>query len=624
MSVRVSPSPVVEEDRAQQVSLLGGSLALNEAEGPWGHRTRTSEPSIPLHPVPGSQEREMMEAPGVAPAMSAPPPPPLNLPSRPRPNIGLMPRVSTAVDQPAVQRSISTDQESGGSPMRSSHVSFRMSNSTSSTSEPPDSQTKERGPLSNPVVAKESRRLRSGSAAESEWERIQKLRVENWSLRSQIREMRNNLRQMQRAKSDADDILFRRMTVQGLNLLHGMDNLPSTGQKTLNELLEDCQKARDAYGPLEDDCNRLEDQLSGQEFELDRLEEHFYTRPLEEVHVMLDRPLTPAGVDDAQSYSRSVDEEDEESDFHPLVSRYLSRMGDLDLLQERFEDLLDEKRGLEEQRERRRQLGLTLDPEDQQWLENAQSAEDDLSEKIRILHKDLEVMKLDCLSRGLVDEDGEPTDFPIREQHSFDDEEDMNPRDQKSEYVKYPLLLPYPGMKPTREFHYEPRPDEKSERTIISPAAIHTQKQTISATPMLLSSLETWNSSSRINEWLLQRLRMSALDVNLLARTFQDISGVITDRWQIAVLRLWYRDATMRGADGEVRIYTDSMTTQAPAISNPSTGQIKAGKTYPTRRPSFSERISQFSTSSLDDDEVEIVEYNPRRRMRISNQPWRM
>jgi hypothetical protein len=339
---------------------------------------------------------------------------------------------------------------------------------------------------------------------------------------------------------------------------------------------------------------------------------------------MLDRPLTPAGVDDAQSYSRSIDEEDEEFDFHPLVSRYLSRMGDLDLLKERFDDLLDEKRGLEEQRERRRQLGLTLDPEDQQWLENAQSAKDDLSEKIRMLQKDLEVMKLDCLSRGLVDEDGEPTDFPIREQHSFDDEEDMNPRDQKSEYVKYPLLLPYPGVKPTREFHYEPRPDEKSERTIISPAAIHTHKQTISATLMLLSSLETWNSSSRINEWLLHRLRMSALDVNLLARTFQDISGVITDRWQIAVLRLWYRDATMRDADGEVRIYTDSMTTQAPAISNPSTGQIKPGKTYPTRRPSFSERISQFSTSSLDDDEVEIVEYNPRRRMRISKQPWRM
>jgi hypothetical protein len=623
MSFRVSPSPVVEEDRAQQVSLLGESLTLNEAEGPWGHRKKTSEPSVPLHPVPGSQEPKMMDVPRVAPAMSAPPPPPLNLPLRPRPDSELMPRVSIAVDQPAVQRSISTDRESGGSPMKSSHVSFRMSNSTSSTSEPPDSQTKGRPP-SNPEVAKESRRLRSGSAAEIEWERIQKLRVENWSLRSQIREIRSNLRQMQRAKSDADDILFRRMTIQGLNLLHGLDHLPSTGQKTMKELLDDCQAARDAYGPLEDDCNRLEDQLSGQEFELDRLEEHFYTRPLEEIHVMLDRPLTPAGVDDPQPYSGSADEEDGEFDFHPLVSRYLSRMGDLDLLQERFDDLLDEKRGLEEQRERRRQLGLTLDPEDQQWLENAQGAEDDLSEKIRMLQKDLEVMKQDCLSRGLVDEDGEPTDFPIREQHSFDGEEDMNPRDQKSEYVKYPLLLPYPGMKPTREFHYEPRPDEKSERTIISPAAIHTQNQTISATFMLLSSLETWNSSSRINEWLLQRLRMSALDVNLLARTFQDMSGVITDRWQIAVLRLWYRDTTMRNADGGLRVYTDSMTTQAPAISNPSTGQIKPGKTYPTKRPSFSERISQFSTSSLDDDEVEIVEYNPRRRRRILNQPWRM
>jgi hypothetical protein len=195
MSFRVSPSPVVEEDRAQQVSLPGESLTLNEAEGPWGHRKKTSEPSVPLHPVPGSQEPKMIDVPRVAPAMSAPPPPPLNLPLRPRLDSELMPRVSIAVDQPAVQRSISTDQESGGSPMKSSHVSFRMSNSTSSTSEPPDSQTKGRPP-SNPEVAKESRRLRSGSAAEIEWERIQKLRVENWSLRSQIREIRSNLRLM--------------------------------------------------------------------------------------------------------------------------------------------------------------------------------------------------------------------------------------------------------------------------------------------------------------------------------------------------------------------------------------------------------------------------------------------
>jgi hypothetical protein len=613
MSFRVSPSPVVEEDRAQQVSLPGESLTLNEAEGPWGHRKKTSEPSVPLHPVPGSQEPKMIDVPRVAPAMSAPPPPPLNLPLRPRLDSELMPRVSIAVDQPAVQRSISTDQESGGSPMKSSHVSFRMSNSTSSTSEPPDSQTKGRPP-SNPEVAKESRRLRSGSAAEIEWERIQKLRVENWSLRSQIREIRSNLRQMQRAKSDADDILFRRMTVQGLSLLHGMDNLPSTGQKTLNELLEDCQKARDAYGPLEDDCNRLEDQLSGQEFELDRLEEHFYTRPLEEIHVMLDKPLTPAGVEDPQPYSRSFDEEDEEFEYHPLVSRYLSKMGDLDLTQERLDDLLDEKRGLEEERDKRLRFGLTLDPEDQQWLENAQSAQEDLSEKIRILEKDLEVMKQDCFSRGLVDEDGEPTEFLSQEQRSFDGEEDINPRDQISEYVKYPLLLPIPGMKPRYEIFSEPRPDEMSERTILS-SAVYTQKHI---------NLETWNSSSRINEWLLERLRISALDVNLLARTFQDTSGVITERWQRAVLRLWFRDGTNRNADGRLRVYTDSMTTQAPAISNPSTSQIKPDKTYPTKRPPLSERFSQFSTSSLDDDEVEIVEYNPRRRMRISNQPWRM
>jgi hypothetical protein len=637
MSVRVSSSPALGEDRAEQASLLRGSLKLNEAEEPWAPKKKISEPFVPLHPGPGSQQHETMDIPPVSPAMAAPlPPPPVNLPSRPRKDsqpsqmIQVMPRVSTSVAQlpvpPPPQRSVSTDVESGDSPVKSSRVSFRMSSSTA-TSQGPDSQGPGRLAPSNAVVTAESRRIRPGSATEIEWQRIQKLRVDNWSLRSQIREMRSNLRQIQRAKSDADDILIRRMTVQ----FHGLDNFLLEGQKTLKELLDDCQVARDAYGPVEDDCNRLEDRLSAQEFELDRLEEHFYSRPLEEANVF-DRPLTPAEINDTQPYSSSADEEDEEDEYHPLVSQYLSKQGDLDLLRERLDDLRDDKRTLEEQRETRRRIGMTLDPESQRWLENAQSAENELRRNIRALQKDLEMMKQDCLSKGLIDEDGEPTGFETREQRSFNDEEEMSPLDQKSEYVKYPLLLPHPGIKPTMDFHYEPRPDEKSDPTTITNSNMkllhlpHPLKHpSRSAMYNLLSNLEKWNSTARINEWILHRLRGSALEVNLLASTFQGISGDITDRWQIAVLRLWFRDATMQDKDGGVRVSTNSMTTQAPAISNPSADQIKIpGGNGAVEDLPFSELVSQSAGSSIDDDEVEIVEYRPRRRQKISSQPLRM
>jgi hypothetical protein len=346
--------------------------------------------------------------------------------------------------------------------------------------------------------------------------------------------------------------------------------------------MHDCQVARDDYGPLEDDCNRLEDLLNGQELELDRLEEAFYNRPPDEPSILSESPLQLAEIDDSQPYSGSVEEEEEEFEYHPSVARYLSKMGDLDLLQERLEDLLDEKRLLEEERVKRLRFGLTLNVEDQQWLENAHNQEDELSEKIRFLEKDLEIMKQDCVSRGLVDADGEPVDFQIREQRSFDGEEDLDPLEHRSEYVKYPLLIPHPGMKPRNFEAYGPEPDEKSDFTTI-----------------------------RINEWLLQQLRTSALEVNLLARTFQNLSGAIDDRWQTAVLMGWYRDGTV-GKPNHIRVYTSSMTTQAPLISNSSERLKKPDRVLPGKAPFYGQR-SLTSFNSLDDDEMEILDY-PRRR----------
>jgi hypothetical protein len=390
----------------------------------------------------------------------------------------------------------------------------------------------------------ESQENQAETGSNAEWEEIQKLRIQVWSLRSQIHEMRNTLREKQDTKSTADDILFRRMTVHSL-IQSDQSVFIGRGQKTLAELMQDCQVARDEYGPLEDDCNQLEDQLSAQEFKLARLENHYYMRP--------NTPNNPKpDMSNLSAFQRAgppslILNEDEDlaheigdTQYHPLVTEYLSKLGDLDLLQERLYELMDEKESLEVERDSRLRYGLALDPEDQVWLENSQNAEDELAEKIRLLEQDLESKKQECMSRGLVDEEGEPTSFQRQEQVSFDGEEDVDPKNQKSEYVKYPLLLPRPGMKHEELVDYEPKPDEASDTT-----------------------------ASRINEWMLDKLRMSALDVSLLARTFEGWFGQINDSWQIAVLQLWYRDGTIE-TTGRYRVYTSSMTTQAPPISHPS------------------------------------------------------
>ncbi|CZR67203.1 uncharacterized protein PAC_17102 [Phialocephala subalpina] len=351
-----------------------------------------------------------------------------------------------------------------------------------------------------------------------EWQEIQKLRADVWNLRSQIHQMRASLRVKQEVKSAADDILFRRityMTARGLNLTDSSSS-PFPGQKSLMQLMDDCQEARNEYGPLEDDCNRLEDRVSQQEFRLARLEDHFFAK-LKESQSQPSRPPPPSLLNVEHSASSSIASDDDDDDFepseyHPLVNDYLSKLGDLDLMQERLDEFRDEKAALEAEKQSRHRFGLTLDADDQEWLDDAETEHAEIIGKIHSLEKELEILKRKCLSKNLIDEDGEPTSFQSQEESYFV-EEDMDPRDHNSEYVKYPLLLPQPGRKHGRQF--ESRPDVASE-----------------------------TATTRINEWLLNKLRISPLDVNLLASTFETQYRRTPKDWQFRVLKVWYEDGT--------------------------------------------------------------------------------
>ena len=72
--------------------------------------------------------------------------------------------------------------------------------------------------------------------------------------------MRRALREKQHERLTADDKYFQYARMRGLSITLENQDI-SKPQKSLTEVLEDCQKARDECGPLEDDCNLLEDQL---------------------------------------------------------------------------------------------------------------------------------------------------------------------------------------------------------------------------------------------------------------------------------------------------------------------------------------------------------------------------
>jgi hypothetical protein len=353
---------------------------------------------------------------------------------------------------------------------------------------------------------------------DSDLEKIRLLRLDISGLRSKVHQMRSLLREKQDAKSVADDrlvSLLQRVVIRDAKR-DTQEGLGSAWEEDVFKLMQESRDARGEYGPIEDDCNQLEDRLSEQEFRLTRLEERFFARLKQHLPSIRERAadVTTHSPSPTLSFSLAEDEDNQE---HPLVTKYLSSLGDLDLLQEQLSDIEETKQFREEESETRERVGLRLAPEDQTWLEQSQELINGLLEKIRAATITVENLKQECLSRGLVDEDGEPTDFQSMEEHTFREDEDIDPKGQVSEYLKYPVLLPQPRSKTPTVYARRIKPDEKAD-----------------------------NSALYINEWMLDKLQSSALEVVLLASTFEGTGGKIKEYWQNAVLSLWFSDGTTK------------------------------------------------------------------------------
>ncbi|KAF4630152.1 hypothetical protein G7Y89_g7990 [Cudoniella acicularis] len=384
----------------------------------------------------------------------------------------------------------------------------------------------------SPHVGFEESELQLTDSSDPLWDIIQRRRVETWSVRSEVHETRAMLREKQTAKSNADDALYQHMRKRVLLGADLKEASLNDHEKSIETLMQACQLARDEYGPLEDDCNRLEDKLSGLEFKLARLEEEFYNRPKDPM------ALRPESVIPAFRHppteTAELDFEDlKDFDLHPLVDAFQSKLGDMDILRERLHELMGDKEILKEEKEARQNIGLDLDTDDQAWLDNYPSSEAKLREEIETVEKELDIMRRDCFRRGLIDENDEPTNLQSQEKALFSAEEDINPQDQVSEYVKYPLLLPRPGQKQGKVEELKSIPDAKSD-----------------------------TNTDRINQWLLDQLRNSPLDVMLLASIHELLHGVkIKDHWEMLVLAVWYKDGTFNAS--HFRAYPSSLTTHA-------------------------------------------------------------
>jgi hypothetical protein len=378
-------------------------------------------------------------------------------------------------------------------------------------------------------------------------QRIRRLRETIWGLRSRVQGQRVILRSKQYAKAAADDQYMRLARLKE-SRADQESVLVSREGRTLQELFQDCEKVRAEYGPLEDDCNALEDQLGSQEYELTRLEENFVSIcnlavPQES------QPASPENVREGQSESSSTDVY---QNYHPFVAEYLSKLGDVDIFRERLERHQEEREALKADKETRQRVNLSLTTEDEAWLEQAEELENYVLKDLLQAEADVEELKKKCLSAGLLDGNGEPKDFQTQEQEAFAGDTDVDAKGQKSEYLKFPNLLPQPGTKDMKFKSSAPRPEEQSE-----------------------------SAGDHINQWLLHSLRSSPLDVNLLARTFEaEVGDFEAQKWQSDVRHHWYKDGAIKDAS---RYRIDSATSETPVYerSKLSTASLHEHKIEP-------------------------------------------
>ena len=372
-------------------------------------------------------------------------------------------------------------------------------------------------------------------ALRSEWQQIHRLRQEIASLQSQVHSLRKDLRERQAAKSKADDAYMRHLSMQEfgrIGRLSGLSGLKADIKETENLRLA-CQIARNEYGPVEDECNQLEDQLVIREFELSQRENIFYSlwkQPTDSI----DLDLTTTEIMEYPNLSQIYGTKDEIADLHPLVVEFQDKQGDLDILREHLDELLDEESTLEDSRMKRDRFGMTLSPEDQAWLDNSQNAKDEVQRDIRKVEIEVDRLKQECLAKGLIDEYGEPTNFKRDEESSFEKEMDIDARGQYSEYVKFPKLLPPPLSRERDYIDYRLGSDDDS----LEPSNI-------------------------INKWLLQMLRTSALNVYLLASMAEKANEKLGTDWQWLVLQSWCNDGS---TEYPTQVWTASLTTQAPPL----------------------------------------------------------
>lgn len=235
----------------------------------------------------------------------------------------------------------------------------------------------------------------------------QKLHSQIQSLRIKVTRKRLNQRQQRVALREQ-----RQKTVDYEVKFHE-DLQRSSGERgnvkgiDLKRCLEGLCEARDKLGPMEEEYNEVEDDLDVLEYRLENQEKEFYA---------LSGILESVGSPRSSIYSSSPERTQQESMSYSVwdaaedslpKTRYLSRLGDANILRERLEDLIEEQMEYVELEEQRRSYSILPYPPNITFMANFPLVYTQLVEELRQVENHVRQLKDEA---GIVDSyDGQET-----------------------------------------------------------------------------------------------------------------------------------------------------------------------------------------------------------------------
>jgi hypothetical protein len=360
---------------------------------------------------------------------------------------------------------------------------------------------------------------------------ISDMRMAVLETRIKANEVRAQLRK-EREALDTQDAYF----IQELRKV--LARSPNKELEHILQLSDELQQSRDTFYPMEDDYNKLEERLDVEDFELQEAERKVY----------MDLESARTSFADNGDHPFSFQQEDINLDQASLQdvsqdlahNEYLSRVGDMRIVQERLQELRLERMHLVEEERVRARVGLLLDYDSIRFLETFDQRHEELRGQLAAIQEELDRM------RGAL-----ATTSPVLFQ-SFQFNEEPYSESPGAGTVQQFLETPF--MINSSDLGTASTGTPPSPRDILRAAQYPRSEP---PDPLLLPdddaspAFSTENDIGRgvvstvtfINEWLLNRLRRSTLEVWRF-KSALDLEILDLDQNQLSdlVVQWWSKD----------------------------------------------------------------------------------